>query len=241
MITCTLNGKKYTVDYITGRALREMEPAAKMYGRIVSLSNAALKGELPEEAKELSIPDAMDEVIYLNMEDGIDELSDSYLGDLLSEYTGENLVDYFTPTEDLDFMEYCSDELMALYDSMEVKKDGSQKLTIDGKSQNCTQYQVLIPGDCLVDLFEAMVEYSADLSPAVELALRESHWEDFIRSFEIEDMELTMCLDKKGRLVASEERLRCTPMTVQLLKSSLTIFGCWAAAIPPIRLNWILM
>ena len=63
MITCTLNGKKYTVDYITGRALREMEPAAKMYGRIVSLSNAALKGEVPEEAKELSIPDAMDEMI----------------------------------------------------------------------------------------------------------------------------------------------------------------------------------
>ena len=59
MITCTLNGKKYAVDYITGRALREMEPAAKMYGRIVSLSN----GELPEEAKELSIPEAMDEMI----------------------------------------------------------------------------------------------------------------------------------------------------------------------------------
>ena len=34
-----------------------------MYGRIVSLSNAALKGELPEEAKELSIPEAMDEMI----------------------------------------------------------------------------------------------------------------------------------------------------------------------------------
>ena len=63
MISCMLNGKKYTVDYITGRALREMEPAAKMYGRIVSLSNAALKGELPEEAKELSIPEAMDEMI----------------------------------------------------------------------------------------------------------------------------------------------------------------------------------
>ena len=63
MITCTLNGKKYAVDFITGRALREMEPAAKMYGRIVSLSNAALKGELLEEAKELSIPEAMDEMI----------------------------------------------------------------------------------------------------------------------------------------------------------------------------------
>ena len=45
MITCTLNNKKYTVDFITGRALREMEPAAKVYGKIVSLSQTALKGE----------------------------------------------------------------------------------------------------------------------------------------------------------------------------------------------------
>ena len=45
MITCTLNNKKYTVDFITGRALREMEPAAKVYGKIVALSQAALKGE----------------------------------------------------------------------------------------------------------------------------------------------------------------------------------------------------
>ena len=63
MITCTLNGRTYAVDFITGRALREMEPAAKMYSRIVALSNAALKGELPEDAKELSIGEAMDELI----------------------------------------------------------------------------------------------------------------------------------------------------------------------------------
>ena len=62
MITCTLGDKKYTVDFISGRALREMEPAAKMYGRIVALSNAAVKGEdLPET--DLSIGDAMDEMI----------------------------------------------------------------------------------------------------------------------------------------------------------------------------------
>ena len=30
MISCTLGDKKYTIDYVTGRALREMEPAAKM-------------------------------------------------------------------------------------------------------------------------------------------------------------------------------------------------------------------
>ena len=63
MITCTLGDKKYHVDFITGRALREMEPAAKMYGRIVAISNAALKGEESEDAKNLTIGEAMDEMI----------------------------------------------------------------------------------------------------------------------------------------------------------------------------------
>ena len=40
MISCTLNGKKYTVDFVSGRALREMEPTAQMYGRIVAISSA---------------------------------------------------------------------------------------------------------------------------------------------------------------------------------------------------------
>ena len=63
MISCTLNGKKYTVDFVSGRALREMEPAAQMYGCIVAISNAALKGEVPEDAKNLSIGEALDVMI----------------------------------------------------------------------------------------------------------------------------------------------------------------------------------
>lgn len=63
MITCTLNNHKYTVDFVSGRALREMEPAAQMYGRIVAISNAALKGEVPEDAKNLSIGEALDVMI----------------------------------------------------------------------------------------------------------------------------------------------------------------------------------
>ncbi len=63
MITCTLGGQKYTVDFVSGRALREIEPAAKMYGRIVALSNAAIKGEVPADADQLSVADAMDEMI----------------------------------------------------------------------------------------------------------------------------------------------------------------------------------
>lgn len=63
MITCTLGGQKYTVDFVSGRALREIEPAAKMYGRIVALSNAAIKGEMLADADQLSVADAMDEMI----------------------------------------------------------------------------------------------------------------------------------------------------------------------------------
>ena len=63
MITCTLGKQKYTVDFVSGRALREMGPAAKMYARIVALSNAALKGETPADVDNLSIADAMDVMI----------------------------------------------------------------------------------------------------------------------------------------------------------------------------------
>ena len=63
MITCTLGEKKYSVDFVSGRALREMEPAAKMYGKIIALSNAAVKGETITEEQQVSVSDAMDEMI----------------------------------------------------------------------------------------------------------------------------------------------------------------------------------
>ena len=63
MITCTLGEKKYSVDFISGRALREMEPAAKMYGRVVSIANAAARGEALPEAENLSVPEALDVMI----------------------------------------------------------------------------------------------------------------------------------------------------------------------------------
>lgn len=63
MITCKLGDKTYTVDYVTGRALREIEPAMKMYAKIAQISEAAVKGETVEDADSISIPDAMDVMI----------------------------------------------------------------------------------------------------------------------------------------------------------------------------------
>ena len=63
MITCKLGEKTYSVDFVSGRALREMEPAAKMYGRIVTISNAAMNGEAIPDSDQLSIPEALDVMV----------------------------------------------------------------------------------------------------------------------------------------------------------------------------------
>ena len=63
MITCKLKDKTYSVDFVSGRALREMEPAAKMYGHIIAVANAAAKGEEVSDAENISISGAMDEMI----------------------------------------------------------------------------------------------------------------------------------------------------------------------------------
>ena len=63
MITCTLKDRKYSIDFVSGRALRELEPAAKMYAKVVRLSELAVKGEsIPEDAK-FTISEAMDTMI----------------------------------------------------------------------------------------------------------------------------------------------------------------------------------
>ena len=62
MVTCTLGDKKYSVDFISGRALREMEPASKMYGRLVALSKAAVEGQ-DVSTEQLTIPEALDTMV----------------------------------------------------------------------------------------------------------------------------------------------------------------------------------
>ena len=62
MITCTLGEKKYSVDYISGRALREMGPASKMYAKLVKLASDATDGKDVSDEK-LTIPEALDVLV----------------------------------------------------------------------------------------------------------------------------------------------------------------------------------
>ena len=86
MITCTLGEKRYTVDFVTGRALREMEPASKMYAKVVQFAQAAVSGaEVPTDAK-FTIPEAMDTMIrwfclLFKNQFTPDELLDNYPSD----------------------------------------------------------------------------------------------------------------------------------------------------------------
>lgn len=62
MITCKLGKKEYSVDFVSARALREMQPALEAYGQINAAISAAAKGEAPPE-NQLGMADAMDRMI----------------------------------------------------------------------------------------------------------------------------------------------------------------------------------
>ena len=87
MVTCILGDKKYSVDFISGRALREMEPASKMYGRLVALSKAAVEGQ-DISNEHLTIPEALDTMvkwfcILFGNQFSVDDVYDRYPADRL--------------------------------------------------------------------------------------------------------------------------------------------------------------
>ena len=86
-MTGTLGEKKYSVDFVSGRALREMEPASKMYGKRVALSKAAVEGQDVSDEK-LTIPEALDTMvkwfcILVGNQFSVDDVYDHYPADRL--------------------------------------------------------------------------------------------------------------------------------------------------------------
>ena len=62
MISCELNGKKYTMDFVTGRALREIDDAANMYRRLIQITAAAAEGK-DVSGEMLTVREAMDVMV----------------------------------------------------------------------------------------------------------------------------------------------------------------------------------
>lgn len=61
MLTCTLGDKRYSVDFVSGRVLREIEPALKMYARIAKATGEAISGEQHQD--DTPIADALDVLV----------------------------------------------------------------------------------------------------------------------------------------------------------------------------------
>ena len=87
MITCTLGEKKFAVDYISGRALRELGPASTMYERLVKMADAVTNGKDVADEK-ITIPEALDVLvkwfcILFNNQFSPDDVYDQYPVDRL--------------------------------------------------------------------------------------------------------------------------------------------------------------
>ena len=105
MITCTLGEKKYTVDFVSGRALREMEPAAKVYGRLVRLSQDAVEGK-DVSAEQMTVTDALDTMvkwfcILFGNQFTPDEVYDKYPADRLMHDSALSLMAVQTQTTEV--------------------------------------------------------------------------------------------------------------------------------------------
>lgn len=62
MISCELGGKKYTMDFVTGRALREIDDAANMYLRLARITEDAAAGK-DVSGETLTVREAMDVMV----------------------------------------------------------------------------------------------------------------------------------------------------------------------------------
>ena len=85
MISCTLNGKKYTMDFVTGRALREIDEAANMYRRLVQITEDAAAGK-DVSGETLTVREAMDVMVkwfclLFNNQFSPDDMYDYYPAD----------------------------------------------------------------------------------------------------------------------------------------------------------------
>ena len=64
MLKCTLGEKTYTIPYVTGRALREMDAANAAYDRIISMARKAENDEEPtEEDQQMTFSQLLEPIV----------------------------------------------------------------------------------------------------------------------------------------------------------------------------------
>ena len=123
MITCKLGEKAYAVDFISGRALREMEPASKMYGKLVRISRDATEGK-DVSGETVAVADALDVLVrwfclLFGNRFGPDDVYDFYPADRLMHDIALALMAVQTQTT----------EVLGIFPTIPVAREAEEILT----------------------------------------------------------------------------------------------------------------
>lgn len=177
------------------------------------------------------LPDILNDTYCLDLEGIKNALSNSAAERYIQEYTGIK-ISSLIPEEDKSKKEgsytaYCQEELEQLYENIAVEKDGKSVVKINGKNQNCARYQITIPGNNLKSLLAKSMDYIADttylslpahvtsyifaypiwsmnyMDPNYKRAVKQEN-NQMLSRLKMPDLEMTVCLDKKGRLVTAQ-------------------------------------
>lgn len=168
-----------------------------------------------EKLLHFGLPSVLDDVYYVDLSNLRDGYSGSALDLLIQEETGEHLESVLpkdmTDKEANSYLKSCQEELIGLYDSMEVEKSGTETIRIGSKSQKCGKYHVSISGSSIKDLLSASLDYLEEqqgLYVFIGERLVGAHdtisglKKEVLPLLKFKDLDMTVCLDKKGRLVS---------------------------------------
>lgn len=176
-------------------------------------------GELSVYSKDQMLyfgaPDILDALFYVDLANIKDDIRGSAAGMMFREMTGEELSELLPDSDEkekvVSYKTYCRSEIENLYNNMEVEKDGKESVKIGGKNQSCRKYQITISGKDIKKLIAKSAEYGLEEAAAsvITSGVYQSYYmatpsamvNQFLSYLNIDDIEMEVCLDRKGRVV----------------------------------------
>lgn len=152
---------------------------------------------------------------YVDLANIKDDIRGSAAGMMFREMTGEELSELLPDSDEkekvVSYKTYCRSEIENLYNNMEVEKDGKESVKIGGKNQSCRKYQITISGKDIKKLIAKSAEYGLEEAAAsvITSGVYQSYYmatpsamvNQFLSYLNIDDIEMEVCLDRKGRVV----------------------------------------
>lgn len=158
----------------------------------------------------IEMPDFYDGYLVMNYENFAENYNNSYISRASGLTVDEDYkVDMFSggaATGGEVFKKKYAEDLKNIYEVIEVSKtDEKRDVELNGKTQSCTGYEVVIPQVAIQVFIEDILEFTESISTYEDVDYSEI--EEMMLELFDEDIEAMVYLDKKGRMVAFECRM----------------------------------